>query len=185
MSSTATIMLSLPVSGRDHVQGRPVAPITLVEYGDYECPRCGEAHSILKELQKRLGYQLRFVFRHFPITTVHAHAEHAAEAAEATGAQGRFWEMHDTLFTNQGALSDKHLKAYAKQKGLDLTQFNLEMIAHAHVVRVREDFLSGVRSGVDGTPTFFINDIRHDGPYELDSLSAAIIDAMPPDRTGS
>ncbi|AXC14544.1 Na+/H+ antiporter NhaA [Acidisarcina polymorpha] len=131
----------------------------------------------MKELQKRLGNQLRFVFRHFPIITLHPHAQNAAEAAEATGVQRRFWEMHDTLFANQGALSHRHLEAYARRNGVDLKQFNREMVAHAHTVRVREHFLSGVRSGVDSTPAFFINDIRHDGPYELNSLSAAIIEA--------
>ncbi|WP_158749073.1 thioredoxin domain-containing protein [Acidobacterium sp. S8] len=178
MSSTITAMLTPPVTRRDHSQGPPVAPITLVEYGDYECPYCHQAYFIVKELQEQLGDQLCFVFRNFPLTTVHPHAQHAAEAAEAAGRQHKFWEMHDTLYEHHEALSDKYLKAYATQVGLDLARFNQEMAAHGYAVRVREDFLSGVRSGVNGTPTFFINDVRHDGSYDLVSLLTAIEDAL-------
>ena len=166
--------LTLPVSERDHVQGPATAPVTLVEYGDYECPYCGAAYPIVKEVQARLGDQLRFVYRHFPLSQAHPHAEHAAEAAEAAGAQGQFWAMHDTLFENQRALDDAYLRLYAESLGLNLERFDDEMLRHVHAGRVREDFVSGVRSGVNGTPTFFINDVRHDGSYDLATLLQAI-----------
>jgi protein-disulfide isomerase len=169
--------LTLPVSERDHIKGPETAPVTLVEYGDFECPFCGAAHLVLKEIERRLGDQLRFVFRHFPLTNVHPHAEHAAEAAEAAGAQGRFWEMHDMLFEHQTALDDPHLLAYADALDLDIPRFEYEMAEHIHAPRVREDFMSGVLSGVNGTPTFFINGVRHDGGYDLESLLAALQDA--------
>jgi protein-disulfide isomerase len=136
------------------------------------------AHPIVKEIQRRLGDQLCFVFRHFPLTQVHPHAEHAAEAAEAAGAQGKFWQMHDTLFEHQQALDDVHLLQYAVALRLDTDRFVREMTEHMYVARVREDFLSGVRSGVNGTPTFFINGVRHDGSYDLETLLAAIEDVM-------
>jgi protein-disulfide isomerase len=166
--------LKPPVGANDHAQGPGNAPITVVEYGDYECPYCGEAYPITKELQKRLGNKLRFVFRNFPLGEMHPHAEHAAEAAEAAGAQGKFWEMHDMLYEHQDALEDADLALYAKALKLDLPRFIKEMESHAHVDRVRSDFTSGVRSGVNGTPTFFINGTRHDGPFDLSSLLAAI-----------
>jgi protein-disulfide isomerase len=169
--------LMLPVSERDHVQGPETAPVTLVEYGDFECPFCGAAHLIIKEIQRELGDQLRFVFRHFPLATIHPHAEHAAEAAEAAGAQGRFWAMHDTLFEHQRALDDQHLMQYARALGLDIERFEREMAAHIYAPRVREDFMSGVRSGVNGTPTFFINGVRHDAGFALETLLAALRDA--------
>jgi protein-disulfide isomerase len=170
--------LTMPVGPRDHRQGPETAPVTLVEYGDYECPYCGMAHPIVKEIQRRLGDQLCFVFRHFPLTQVHPHAEHAAEAAEAAAGQGKFWQMHDTLFEHQQALDDAHLLQYAVALGLDTDRFVREMTEHVYANRVREDFLSGVRSGVNGTPTFFINGVRHDGSYDLETLLAAIEDAM-------
>jgi protein-disulfide isomerase len=167
--------LTLPDSDeRDHVQGSPDAPVTLVEYGDYECPYCGAAYPIVKEVQTRLGERLRFVFRNFPITTSHPHAEHAAEAAEAAGVQGRFWEMHDHLYEHQQHLEDSDLRAYAEQLGLDVARFDNELADHAHADRVREDFMSGVRSGVNGTPTFYINGKRHDASYDIDTLLAAL-----------
>jgi len=167
--------LTLPVSeDRDHIQGPVDAPATLLEYGDYECPFCGAAYPIVKEVQSRLGDQLRFVFRNFPITTSHPHAELAAEAAEAAGAQGKFWEMHDLLYENQKHLEAADLHRYAEQLGLDVDRFDDELRRHVHADRVREDFMSGVRSGVNGTPTFFIDGERHDGSYDLASLVAAI-----------
>jgi protein-disulfide isomerase len=162
------------VGANDHVQGPANAPVTMVEYGDYECPYCGEAYPIVKALQKRLGEQMRFVFRNFPLAEAHPHAEHAAEAAEAAGAQGKFWEMHDLLYENQDALEDEDLVRYAKALHLDVPRFVKEMEAHQHSERVREDFRSGVRSGVNGTPSFFINGVRHDGPFDLRSLLATI-----------
>jgi protein-disulfide isomerase len=175
---SGTARLTLPVSQRDHQQGPATAPVTLVEYGDYECPYCGEAYPIVKEIQRRLGDRLRFVFRNFPLTQSHPHAEHAAEAAEAAAAQEKFWEMHDYLFEHQQALDDAHLVQYAVALNLDQETFVREMTEHVHTNRVREDFLSGVRSGVNGTPTFFINGVRHDDSYELETLLAAIEAAM-------
>ena len=168
-------VLATPVTEeRDHIQGPPDAPVTLLEYGDYECPYCGAAYSIIKDVQARMGDRLRFVFRNFPITTSHAHAEQAAEAAEAAGAQGRFWDMHDLLYENQRALGDDDLRAYAQRIGLDLERFVKELAEHVHAPRVREDFMSGVRSGVNGTPTFFINGARYDDAYDVETLLAAL-----------
>jgi protein-disulfide isomerase len=167
--------LTLPVSeDRDHIQGPPEAAVTLVEYGDYECPYCGAAYPIIKEVQERMGERLRFVFRNFPITTSHPHAEQAAEAAEAAAAQGRFWEMHDLLYENQQHLGGKDLRAYAEQLGLEVEPFDQELAEHVHADRVHEDFMSGVRSGVNGTPTFYINGSRHDDSYDLETLLAAL-----------
>jgi protein-disulfide isomerase len=167
--------LTVPVDvDRDHIQGPADASVTLLEYGDYECPYCGAAYPIVKEVQDRMGDQLRFVFRNFPITTSHPHAEQAAEAAEAAGSQGRFWEMHDTLYENQRRLGDADLRSYAARLGLDLESFERDVAEHVHAPRVREDFMSGVRSGVNGTPTFYINGVRHDDSYELETLLAAL-----------
>ena len=169
-------MLTAPVSEqRDHILGSARAPVTLVEYGDYECPHCGQAHYVLQDLMSALREQVRLVFRNFPLTQIHPHAEQAAQAAEAAGAQRRFWEMHDILFENQDALEEEDLLAYAGQVGLDLDRFQVELFQGVYAPRLREDFLSGVRSGVNGTPTFFINGRRHDGPWDLQSLTAAIL----------
>jgi protein-disulfide isomerase len=171
--------LTLPVSEeRDHIQGPPTALVTLVEYGDFECPHCGMAHPIVKAIQEEFGDELRFVYRHFPLTQVHPHAERAAEAAEAAGAQGQFWEMHDTLFENQGALDDEDLLEYAQELGLDVLAFRRDLLAGTFKPRVREDFMSGVRSGVNGTPTFFISGHRHDAPWDLETLSASILEEL-------
>jgi protein-disulfide isomerase len=170
--------LKPPVGAKDHMQGAAKAPVTLVEYGDYECPYCGEAYPVVKKLQEPLGDQLRFVFRNFPLAEAHPNAEHAAEAAEAAGAQGKFWEMHDLLYENQDALDDEDLVRYAKALRLDVPRFVKEMEAHTYAERVREDFSSGVKSGVNGTPTFFINGVRHDGPFDLRSMVAAIQKAV-------
>jgi NhaA family Na+:H+ antiporter len=158
------------VSERDHVQGPLDAPVVFVEYGDYECPHCLQAHSIVRELQDRWGERVCFVYRHFPIRSSHPHAQHAAEAAEAAGAQGKFWEMHDLLFENQGALLDENLIEYAQQISLDHAQFKRDLAEGRFKDRVEEDFKSGVRSGVNGTPTFYINDERYDGPWDVESL---------------
>lgn len=167
--------LSPAVSERDHAQGGGAdAPITLVEYGDYECPHCGAAYPLVQEIQAALGERLRFVFRNFPLSQIHSHAQHAAEAAEIAGQEGKFWEMHDTLFENQQALGDSHLAEYAAQVGLESRSFQQQLQAHAQEARVREDFLSGVRSGVNGTPTFFINGVRHDDSWDKETLLAAL-----------
>jgi protein-disulfide isomerase len=162
--------LAAPVGDRDHIQGPEDAPVTLVEYGDFECPYCGAAYGIVRQIQDLLPDQLRFVFRHFPLTELHPHAEIAAEAAETAGAQGKFWEMHDLLFENQRTLDEEHLLGFAERLNLDIPRFVPELEEGTHRERVREDFMSGVRSGVNGTPTFFINDYRHDGSWELPSL---------------
>ena len=167
-------LLALPVGARDHTQGPADAPVTLVEYGDFECPHCRQAYPIVKEVVSRVGPCLRFVFRHFPLTQTHPHAQHAAEAAEAAGAQGAFWQMHDRLFERQFALEDDNLIEYAQELGLDADRVAGELAAHTHKARVRDDFMSGVRSGVNGTPTFFINGVRHDQSWAVDSLTAAI-----------
>lgn len=178
----AEARLAVPIGESDHAQGPASAPVTLVEYGDYECPSCGQAFPVVKELQRRLGSQMRFVFRNFPLATAHPHAEHAAEAAEAAVSQGQFWAMHDTLFENQNALDDEYLVQYAVALGLDESQFVSELAGHVHAARVREDFMGGVRSGVNGTPTFFINGVRHDGPFDFGTLLEAIEQEMA-DRT--
>jgi len=165
----------MPVTeDRDHIQGPADAPVTLLEYGDYECPYCGAAYPIVKEVQARIGERLRFVFRNFPITTSHPHAERAAEAAEAAAAQGSFWRMHDVLYENQKRLGDEDLRTYAQQVGLDLDVFDRELAEHVHAARVQEDFMSGVRSGVNGTPTFYVNGARYDDSYDLDTLHGAL-----------
>jgi protein-disulfide isomerase len=168
-------VLTVPVTeDRDHIQGPANAAVTVVEYGDYECPYCGAAYPIVKEVQNRMGERLRFAFRNFPIPTSHPHAEQAAEAAEAAANQGRFWEMHDLLYENQQRLRDQDLRAYAERLGLAVERFDKELAEHVHAARVQEDFMSGVRSGVNGTPTFYINGARHDASYELDTLLAAL-----------
>ena len=168
------VLLTLAVSARDHTRGPAKAPVTLVEYGDYECPHCGRAYPIVKEIQHRMGAHLRFVFRNFPLQESHPHAEHAAEAAEAAGAQGKFWEMHDRLFERQFALEDENLLEYASELGLDAKRLGADLVARRFQPRVREDFRGGVTSGVNGTPTFFINDARYDGDWDVGSLLAAL-----------
>jgi protein-disulfide isomerase len=166
--------LLTPVGEDDHVQGPAAASVTLVEYGDYECPYCRAAVPIVEELQRVLPDQLRFVFRHFPLENLHPHARRAAEAAEAAAAQGRFFEMHAALFEHQAALEDEDLRRYAAGIDLDLARFAAELEAHTHADRVREDFRGGIRSGVRGTPTFFLDDVRYDGGIGVRQLVAAI-----------
>lgn len=165
---------------RDHIQGPIDAPIALVEYGDYECPYCGEAYPIVKAIQERLGDRLCFAFRNFPLVNSHPHAEHAAEAAEAAGAQGRFWEMHDLLYENQDALEDEYLARYAATLGLDAEPLIKQVLAGAHTARIRDDFRSGARLGVNGTPSFFINGVRYDGATDVEELLGALTE--PPAR---
>ncbi|WP_088347011.1 MULTISPECIES: DsbA family protein [Rhodomicrobium] len=176
----APTVLTLPVGPRDHIIGNPDPLVTLVEYGDYQCPFCGQAHVVVSELIRQFGPELRYVFRHFPITTIHPHAGLAAEAAEAAGAQGKFWEMHNMLYTHQEALDPPSLTRYAGLLGLDLPRFTSELAQHVHAPRVREDFISGVRSGVNGTPCFFINGVRHDGAWDFETLAVAIAAASAP-----
>lgn len=174
MVTKTVAKLALPVSERDHVQGSPNAAVTLVEYGDYECPYCGQAYGVVKQIQDVMGDDLRFVFRNFPLAQMHPHAERAAEAAESAGTQGRFWEMHDLLYEHQQTLDDGHLLRFAEVAGLNTERFRRELAEGVYRDRVREDFRSGVKSGVNGTPTFFINGVRHDGSWEMASLLDAI-----------
>ncbi len=172
--------LTPPVSERDHVQGPANAAVTLVEFGDYECPYCGAAYPVVKEIRELLGPQLRFVFRHFPLSYVHPHARHAAEAAEAAAAQGKFWNMHNQLFEHQAMLEDDHLVQYAKALDLDTEGFRRDLTQHVYAHRVNEDAESGRHSRVSGTPTFFINGHRHDDTYTLDVLLPAILSSLGP-----
>lgn len=170
----AAVLLAVPVSDADHARGPATAKVTLVEYGDFECPHCRRAYPIVKGVQRRLGPRLRFVYRYFPLTKVHPHAENAAEVAEAAAAQGKFWEMHDRLFERQFALEDEQLIEYAQDLGLDAGRVARELAAHTHKARVRDDFMGGIRSGVNGTPTFFINGVRYDDSWDEEPLAAAL-----------
>jgi protein-disulfide isomerase len=165
---------TIPLAGYDHIQGSINAPIKLLEFGDYECPVCAEIYPLIKAIQKQLGDDLCFAFRNFPLTKIHPHAEHAAEAAEAAGAQGNFWGMHDQLFENQEALDDTDIALYATALGLDARQLITEVLRGVYSDRIREDFMSGVRGGVNGTPTFFVNGARYDGPRVLADMLAAL-----------
>jgi protein-disulfide isomerase len=163
--------LSLPVSeSRDHIQGSANAPVTLVEYGDYECPYCAQAYLITKEIQERLGSKLRFVFRNFPVTEVRPHAYEAALAAETAAAQGKFWEMYDYLFKHGQATTNDSLRQSAASLGLNLTRFDSEFFDRVYSSHVDDDIQSGKSSGVKGTPTFFINGELYNGAWDLDSL---------------
>ena len=175
--TAAPARLVLPIPERDHVLGPPDAPAALVEYGDFECPHCRQAYPIVESVREALGPRLQFAYRHFPLTQIHPHAARAAEAAEAAGAQERFWEMHAVLFANQHALEDPDLIRYADHLGLDVARFAGELAEHAWAPRVREDFMSGVRGGVNGTPTFFVNGLRHDAPWDAGTLLETLVTA--------
>ncbi len=166
--------LTPPVGPDDHAQGPDDAPVTLVEYGDYECPSCLQGNRLVVEVQRRLGDRLRFVFRNFPLTDIHPHAEAAAEAAEAAGAQGQFWEMHQRLFAHQRALDDAHLEAYAGELGLDTARFDRDLSERAYAGRIEADITGGLRSGVQGTPTFYVNGEKYADSYDADTLAAAL-----------
>jgi protein-disulfide isomerase len=166
--------LAVPVSQADHAIGPPDAPITLIEYGDYECPDCLNALPIVNDLRRRLGDKLRFVFRHFPRSSVHPRASTAAMAAEAAAEQGRFWEMHESLYKHQKDLENVDFTHLALQLGLEVYRFGREMESNVWAKRVRDHFDSGEQSGVRGTPTFFINGRRYTGKIDADALMAAI-----------
>jgi protein-disulfide isomerase len=170
MDTSAT--LTHPVSAHDHTQGPADAPVTLVEYGDYQCPYCGAAYPVVKRLQKALGKKLRFVFRNFPLTQAHPYALMAAEAAEAAALQGKFWEMHDLLFEQQAFLDPDVIPSWAQDIGLNLDKFRNDINQGIVEERIKKDRQSGIRSGVNGTPTFFINGTRYDGSPDYDSLLA-------------
>jgi len=162
------------VSANDHTQGSAEAAVTLVEYGDYQCPYCGAAYPEVKRVQKHLGRKLRFVFRNFPLTQAHPYAMVAAEAAEAAGLQGKFWEMHDFIYEHQEELEPDALSTWAEQIALDLEQFGTAIRQGEITKRIKEDRMSGIRSGVNGTPCFFINGVRYDGAADYDSLLEAL-----------
>jgi protein-disulfide isomerase len=162
--------LLLPIHGEDHVHGPESAPYTLVEYGDYECPACGQLFEIIRDLQATLGDRLRIVYRHYPLSGLHPHAQEAAEAVEAAGAQGRFWEMHDLLFRNQNALNHKDLVGYGESLSLDMNRFRQDLKKRTYEDLVREDFRRGVQNGVYNTPGLFLNGVRYDGARDRDTL---------------
>jgi len=163
-----------PIGPRDHWLGLATAPLQLVEYGDFECPRCRQAHGNILRLRRNLGEQLLFVFRHFPLGKAHPHARQAAEAAEAAGAQGKFWEMHDLMYRYQEQLELEHLLGYARQLDLDVARFSAELANLTYAARVHEDAANGVRSGVNTTPTLYINGRRFNGGYEHDPVLAGL-----------
>ena len=166
-----------PVGTRDHARGPRDAPVTLVKYGDYECPYCGEAHPVLKELQERVGEQVRFVFRHFPLDSAHPRARRAAQAAEAAASQGRFWEMHDLLYERQDELGDEDLMRHAAELGLDPQRLEEGLDHDHHAWHIEEDRLGGDRAGVRGTPALFVNGVRYAGAMDLDGMLAAVEEA--------
>lgn len=170
--------LVVPVSGRDHTVGRDDAQVTLVEYGDFACHFCGRAYFIIQQLREDVGDSLRLVFRQFPLTQIHPNALPAAQAAEAAGLQGNFWEFYDLLFANQPALADKDLLQYAATLQLSLDKFNRDRRSELTAAHIQEDFMGGIRSGVNGTPTFFINGRRHEGSYAYDDLFGSVNRAM-------
>jgi protein-disulfide isomerase len=174
MTSANQVQLTVPVTADDHQQGPEDAPVTLVEYGDFQCSYCGEAYPVVQQVQEAMGDGMRFVYRHFPLTEIHENAGVAAEASESAAAQGAFWPYHDRLFEHQDALSPSDLVAHAEALGLDAAQVEQDLESGARVEPVREDFMGGVRSDVNGTPTFFINGRRYDGPPDPESLLDAL-----------
>ncbi|GAB3152987.1 DsbA family protein [Micromonospora sonneratiae] len=166
--------LRTPVTEEDHIRGAADAAVTVVVYGDFQCPHCGAAYPNLNEVLRQRSSLVRMVFRHFPIINVHPYAEDAAETAEAAGARGRFWAMHDWLFEHQDQLDPVHLSLGVQQLGLPVDEIGEELQSHTHLGRVRDNFVSGIRSGVNHAPTFFLNGIRHDGSYALPDLLAAV-----------
>jgi protein-disulfide isomerase len=166
--------LVVPVSERDHSQGPSTAAVTLVQYGDYQCPYTRQSTTIVRAIQQQLGEQLRFVYRNFPLTEIHPHALHAALAAEAAAAQGKFWQMHDYIFHHQHTLADSDLEQFAEAVGLDMQQYARALADQRALARIEEEVERGERSGVQGTPTFFINGVLYRGSWEQDALLAAL-----------
>jgi protein-disulfide isomerase len=169
--------LTKEINEADHILGPENAPVKLVEYGDFQCPYCGAAYPILQKVVGQMGDRLCFVYRNFPLTQIHEYAMAAAEAAEAAGTQGKFWEMHTAIFTHQDVLDLDHLYDFAQAIGLDMKRFEEDMATHAYADKVRDDFQSGARSGVNGTPTLFINGSRYDGPVEARVLAQVLEEA--------
>lgn len=166
--------LTPPVNKNDHIQGLPNAPIVMVEYGDYQCPHCGAAHPVVKRIQKKLGSNMAFVFRNFPLSNIHPLAKPAAKAAEAAGRQNKFWQMHDMIYEHQLQLSGPAILKFAEDLGLNSVQLKNDLADNSLLVKIESDFESGIRSGVNGTPSFFINDYKHNGGYDFDSLYRAL-----------
>jgi len=183
MSPRTDFHLYVPVSPVDHSLGPEHAPVTVVEYGDFECPNCKQAAPAVKLLLQRFEEQVRYVYRHFPLEDVHPHALLAAEAAECAGAQGKFWQMHDILFEHQEHLKARDLQRYAEQIGLDMTRYAAEIGDHIYLQRVRENIDGGLRSGVRGTPGFFVNGKIQDTSFGIRALFDAVEAALP--RQGS
>jgi protein-disulfide isomerase len=174
--------LSAPVTEQDHIRGPMSAPVTLLEYGDYQCPYCAGAHPIVQDLLQQRPDTVRFVFRNFPLTNAHPHAEIASETAEAAAARDRFWQMHDWLFEHQDEFNPEYVRVAAEQLGLPPDAIDREVNEHLYLDRIQRDFAGGIRSGVNGTPTFYLNEARHDGGYSLPELIAAVDGAAaPPD----
>jgi protein-disulfide isomerase len=171
--------LSVAVGAGDHAQGPEDAPVTLVEYGDYQCPYCADMHSMIQSIAAKMGNKLRFVFRHMPLNEVHPYAQYAAEAAEAAAAQGKFWEMHAAIYEQQSDLGSDLLHQLAMRLGLDISRFEADLDARRYRPRVKRDFMGGMRSGVASTPAFFINGERYDGILEQRALLAALLASNP------
>jgi Protein-disulfide isomerase len=175
MSTSEVVKLKTPVTDEDHTSGPGTAPVTLLEYGNFECIYCGRAYPVIKQVRKLLGGNLRVVFRHFPTAQTHPHALRAAEAAEAAGAQGKFWEMHDELFTHQTSLEDRDLSRYARRIGIDLDRFTHDMTANTFLKQIEANYERSLfDEHVTGTPTIYLNEIRYTGAMDLESLLLAI-----------
>jgi protein-disulfide isomerase len=172
--------LKPPVNSEDHIQGISTAPLELVEYGDYQCPHCGRAYPIIKNVQRKLGADLKFVFRNFPLSEAHPDAFNAAVAAEAAELQHKFWEMHGIIFENQQQLDLESLFLYAKTIGLDLERFKNDIQSNALVAKIEQDFESGIRSGVNGTPSFFINGVKYNGAWDEDVFTRYLKSKLSP-----
>jgi len=178
MNTRHPFELTQPVIPTDHTLGPDHAPVTVVEYGDFECPNCKQAAPAVKLMLERFDQRVRFAYRHMPLEDVHPHALLAAEAAECAGAQGKFWEMYELLFAHQDHLKLNHLKGYAEQLGLDMALYTSEMDDHVYLQRVREHIQSGLASGVRGTPGFFVNGAIHDVSFGVRSLFDAVETAL-------
>ena len=175
MSIPEAVKLKNPITELDHTSGSATAPVTLLEYGNFECIHCGEVYPIIKQVQKLLGDNLRFVFRHFPTVNTHPHSLRAAEAAESAAAQQKFWQMHDELFMHQTALEDRDLSHYARRVGLNLERFTHDMTEHSFLQQIEADYQRSLfDEHVTGTPTLYLNDVRYTGPTDLDSFLHAI-----------
>lgn len=175
--------LTVPIKrDYDHIQGPINASISLVEYGDYECPYTGHAYPIVKEIIRRLGDSICFVFRNFPLNEIHPHAQHAAEASEAAAIQDKFWQMHNYLFEHQNVLDDSHLLEYAQKVGLDIKRFEKEISEHIYAPIINDSLMNGIKSGVEGTPTFFLNGIQYEGSWDLETLLKTLKSAIKKDK---